>query len=390
MSNSPFGPLRVLVIGRFSGIHAVRFAEELKRQGMEVAALWIGPGKSSPKVRVYHAEGNMRLFGIPRTATLGCLLYIRRAIRDFHPDIIHVQDDYRILHWLNFVCPPNVLRAYTNWGHNPALNKIRSFRVGIAKADLLTSDAPDVLAEIAPLAPDAQKEIVRFGADTELFSPGKPDETVLAQYGLDPGGLYILSPRSIRPIYNQLTLIRALPAVIEKFPDLTLILKHHHVGNFNDTYDYEHRIREEASRLGLWDRIIRLDHLPPSHLCQLYRLSRAAVSIPLEDGFPATIFEAMACRCPLIVSNDRSYDGVVVDGKNSIAISPTDTAALSNALILILTDSKLANDLCQEGLTTVSEKGNFRSEISRLIQTYQALIQARKYRVFETAGSASP
>ena len=337
--------IRVLVIGRFTAIHAVRFAEELQRQGMEVAALWIGPGKSNPNVRVYHAEGSMRVFGIPRTATIGSILYIRRAIRDFHPDIIHVQDDYRIPYWLNLICPTNVIRAYTNWGHNPELSKLPTFRKGISNIDILTSDAPDVLAEITPLAPNARREIIRFGADPDLLFTGELNPNILSQYGLDAEGCYILSPRSLRPVYNQLTLVRALPPVMEKFPNLRLILKHHHLGNFNDHYDYENSVRDEAKRLGIWDRIIRLNHLPFDHLTQLYRLCRAAVSIPLEDGFPATIFEAMACRCPLVVSNDRSYDGVIVHGKNSIAISPTDTAALSNALILILADSKFANDL---------------------------------------------
>jgi len=305
---------------------------------MEVAALYIGPAKSRPNVRVYHAEKNMRLFGIPHTATLGCLLYLRRAIRDFHPDIIHVQDDTRIPRWLSFVSPPNVLRAYTNWGHNSAIAASRSFQRGLAATDLVTSDAPDVLEEIACFAPHARREIVRFAADPGLFFPGQPDQTILAQYGLNPKGLYIISPRSLRPVYNQLTLIRALPPVVKMFPDLQIILKHHHVDNYDDAKDYENQIRDEAKRLSIWDRMVRLDHLPYAHLCQLYRLCRAAVSIPLEDGFPATIFEAMACGCPLIVSNDRSYDGVVVDVVNFLTVAPTDTMAQASALTGILAD----------------------------------------------------
>ena len=378
MNPNPVSPIRILVIGRFTSIHTIRFAEELQRQGVEVAALYIGLAKSRPNVRVYHAEKNMRLFGIPHTATLGCLLYLRRAIRDFHPDIIHVQDDPRMPRWLGFVCPANVLRIYTNWGHNSALATAHSFQRGLAATDLLTSDAPDVLEEIARFAPHARREIVRFAADLSLFSPGLPDQSILAQYGLDPKGLYIISPRSLRPVYNQLTLIRSLPPVVKMFPDLQIILKHHHVENYSDSKEYENQIRDEAQRLSIWDRIVRLDHLPYGHLCQLYRACRAAVSIPLEDGFPATIFEAMACGCPLIVSNDRSYEGVVVSGMNSITVTPTDTMALTNALTRLLTDSVFADQIRQEAFRTVSEKGDFKKEIRRLISTYQSLIQTSK------------
>gem|GEM_PF-3966375 len=369
--------MRVLVIGRFTSIHTIRFAEELQRQGMDVAALYIGPAKSHPNVRVYHVEKNMRIFGIPHTATLGCLLYLRNAIRDFRPDIIHVQDDARIPRWLSFVCPPNVLRAYTNWGHNSAIANARNFQKGLAETDLVTSDAPDVLEEIARFAPRARQEIVRFAADPGMFSPGEPDQSIVDQYGLNPEGLYIISPRSIRPVYNQMTLIRALPPIVRMFPDLQIILKHHHVDNYDDSSDYEKQIRDEAKRLNVWDRIIRLDHLPYAHLCQLFRLCRAAVSIPLEDGFPATIFEAMACGCPLIVSNDRSYDGVVVDAVNCLTVEPTDTIALTSALTRILSDSNFARRIREEALKTVCEKGDFKKEISRLTQTYRSLIQTR-------------
>src|SRR5262249_32695743 len=150
--------------------------------------------------------------------------------------------------------------------------------------------------------------------------------------------------------------------------------KHNHVGNFEDTAAYESRIRKEAEHLGIWDRIIRLDHVPPSHLCQFYRLSRMAVSIPLEDGFPASIFEAMACGCPLIVSNDRRYEGVIVDGINSIIVQPRDTSMLSWAIKRILTDDDLACNLRDQGFKTVAVKGDFRAEISRLTDVYRALL----------------
>lgn len=368
---------RVLVIGRFTSIHMIRFCEELQRQGADVAALWIGEAHSSPNVRVYHTHKNMRLWGIPRTATIGCLLYIRRAISDFAPDVVHVQDDHRMPYWLNLTCPRRIVRAYTNWGHNPQVETLPNFKRGLSRTDLLTSDAPDVLEEISNLAPQARQQIVRFSADPHLFSFGAPDHDMLAQYSLDPDGIYVLSPRSIRPIYNQMTLIKALPPVMERFPNLRIILKHHHVQNYSDSRDYENELRREAERLKIWERIIRLDHIPYAHMCHLYRLCRAAVSIPLEDGFPATIFEAMACGCPLIISNDRSYEGVV-NAHNAITIPPTDSAALSAALMRILSEPGFAHSIREQAFRTVLEKGDFGREISGLINTYQSLLSEKR------------
>lgn len=368
--------MRVLVIGRLTSIHTIRFCEELQRQGAEVAVLWIGKATGWPNVRVYHTDRNMRVFGIPRTATIGCLLYIRNAIHDFRPHIIHVQDDGQMVYWLNLTCPSKVIRAYTNWGHNPELMRCSKVRRGLSKTDLVTSDAHDVLEELLPFAPLAKQQIVRFGVDRNLFSFGLPDKDVLAKYSLDPNGMYVISPRSIRPIYNQITLIRALPPVMEMFPNLMVILKHHHVQNYTDSRDYEEELRSEAERLKVWDRVIRVDHIPYADMCHLYRLCRAAISIPLEDGFPATIFEAMASGCPLIVSDDRSYEGVI-NVHNAIAIPSTDSRALARALIGLLATPGLAERMQKEALRTVSEKGDFAREISGLLSTYQALLSER-------------
>ena len=369
--------MRILVIGRLTSIHTVRFCEELQRQGAEVAVLWIGKATAHPNVRVYHTDRNMRIFGIPRTAAFGCLLYIRNAIQDFRPHVIHVQDDGQMAYWLNLVCPSKVVRAYTNWGHNPELVRHPKIRRGLAKTDLVTSDAQDVLEEILPFAPCAKQQIVRFGADRQLFSFGRADEEVVAKYSLDTDGMYVISPRSIRPIYNQMALIKALPPVLELFPNLKVILKHHHVQNYGDSCGYENELRREAERLKIWDRIIRLDHIPYAHMCHLFRLCRVAISIPLEDGFPATIFEAMASGCPLIVSNDRSYEGVV-NNKNAIIIPPTDSNALASAMIGILREPAFAESIRQEAFRTVSEKGDFGREISGLIDTYQTLLRDRR------------
>ena len=369
--------LRVLVVGRFNSIHTRRFAEELRRQHVETAAMCLAPSTDRPQLTCYQPERTPRLFGLPKTAYFASLLFMRRAIRDFEPDLIHVQDDPRMMKWLNVVRSRTVKVAYTTWGHYPdtVLNDL-GFRRSLKDAVLLASDAPDVLGEITPFAPEARRQIMRFGADFETFSVGTPDPAVLARHGLDPDCRYVLSPRSLRPSYNQLTLIRALPAVLQRYPDVRVILKHHHVENYDDADNYELDVRREAESLGVWDYVVRLDHLPYSDLCHLYRASAAAVSIPLMDGFPASIFEAMASGCPLIVSNDGSYEGVIEDGQNAMTIEPLDVEGLQEALFKVLEGGSFVDEMRARGLTTVREKGDFTKEVSRLIEAYHELESA--------------
>ena len=340
-----------------------------------MAGLCLSTSTERPRLRCYQPAATPRIFGLPKTAMFASLVYLRNAIRDFRPDIIHIQDDPRMAKWLRLTRPRSVKLAYTTWGHYPP--KVlgdASFRRSLRDASLVVSDAQDVLEEIIPFAPRARQEIMRFGADLSEFSPGTADVSVLSQYGLKPEGQYVLSPRSLRPSYNQITLIRALPRVLEKLPDLQLILKHHHVANYDDAADYERQVRSEAERLGVWNRIIRLDHLPYDHLCHLYRVSRAAVSIPLMDGFPASIFESMASGCPLIVSRDKSYEGVIEEDVNSLVVEPEDAAGLAEAMLRILSDQEYHSRLRDAGFRTVREKGNFVQEVARVIESYETLM----------------
>lgn len=366
---------RVLVVGRFSSIHTRRFAEELQRQGLEVAAMCLGASSQRPDLTCYQPDRTPRIWGLPKSATLASLLYIRRALHDFKPDIIHIQDDPKMAKWLRLTRPSSVRLAYTTWGHYPETILLdRSFQRSLRDASLVVSDAMDVLEEITPFAPHAHRQIMRFGADFDDFTPGTADPSVLAQHGLDPDGTYILSPRSLRPSYNQLTLIRALPEIIAEFPDVQVIVKHHHVENYDDADDYESQVQREAESLGVWRHIVRLDHLPYEHLCHLYRASRVAVSIPLMDGFPASIFESMAAGCPLVVSSDGSYEGVIEHEVNSLVIEPLDHRALSKCILRLLSDSECHGSLRDQGLVTVREKGDFTKEVGRLVETYDSLI----------------
>lgn len=59
----------------------------------------------------------------------------------------------------------------------------------------------------------------------------------------------------------------------------------------------------------------------------------------------ATIFEAMAAGCPLIVSKDKSYDDVIQSGYNALSVDAQDVEQVSEAVIQLLTDSSLSAKL---------------------------------------------
>ena len=376
--------LRVLVLGKIGTIHTQRFVDELQHQGIEVGVISFSTSPyASTNVHFFKPKRiPPKILGLPGTAKLGNILFINRIIRQFRPHVVHVHHEANPLIYLRWIADQVPLVAYSAWGHYSVEEKVNTaFQKGLARVNLLISDAPDVLDEIADISPSAKQGIVRFGADVNLFTPGVPNSDILKIYGLDLSIPYIFSPRSLRENYNQLTLIRALPEIIKEFPDIRLILKHHHDANYADSVAYQEKIQVLAESLGVWDRIVRIDHVPYEHLVHLYRVSRLAISIPLEDGFPATIFEAMATGCPLVVSQDGSYDGVVENGYNAFCVNAQDVKQVADAIIRILANPILSTELCEHGLLTVQNKGDFRKEISHLIQLYKDTLAQQNVKI---------
>ncbi len=66
------------------------------------------------------------------------------------------------------------------------------------------------------------------------------------------------------------------------------------------------------------------------------------------EGFGLPVLEAMACGTPVICSNKGSLPEVV--GGAALKVQPQDIIGLSEAMKRVLTDSRMAEDMEQQGL----------------------------------------
>ncbi|HEY3328446.1 MAG TPA: glycosyltransferase family 1 protein [Capsulimonadaceae bacterium] len=89
-------------------------------------------------------------------------------------------------------------------------------------------------------------------------------------------------------------------------------------------------------------------YIPDEDLPRLYGAADALAYPSLYEGFGLPAAEAMACGCPVIVSNTSSLPEVVGDA--GILASPTDTDAWVAALTSLLTDSAMRDDLHTKGI----------------------------------------
>lgn len=188
--------------------------------------------------------------------------------------------------------------------------------------------------------PEDRVRVVPLGVSTETFHPRAREEeaAAAAKYGLD--GDYLLYVGALTTRKNIRRLITAF-GQIARSGDLTLAL----VGR--PGYGCEAEMAA-VSELGLEDRVLSLGYVDDANLPALYSGARLLVFPSLHEGFGLPLLEAMACGTPCVTSNVTSLPEVAGDA--ALLVDPRDTDAIAGAILALLGDEALCDDLRQKGL----------------------------------------
>lgn len=152
---------------------------------------------------------------------------------------------------------------------------------------------------------------------------------------------YILYTGKYDPLKNLLRLLRAFKTVSITKKDLTFVM----VGPKNWFYFI---VMEEAKNLEVIDRIYCTDFITDEDLAVLYCGALAFVLPSLYEGFGMPVIEAMACGTPVLTSNVCSLPEVAGDA--AILIDPMSIEDITGAIIRIVEDDKLRNELIVRGV----------------------------------------
>lgn len=206
-------------------------------------------------------------------------------------------------------------------------------------------------------------EVVLEGVDHDLFSPRQITDDFRARYQLKPDQKTILYVGSENPRKNLFRLVQAFARVKEQIPEAILIK----TGSLEYSPHYD-SLRALISDLGLADDVKLFGYLPQDDLVSLYNAADLFVFPSLFEGFGLPVLEAMACGTPVVCSNTSSLPEVAGDA--AILVDPFDVDAIANAIIQVLRDQELAQDLCTRGLERV--KGfTWENTARQTLQVYQ-------------------
>jgi len=199
------------------------------------------------------------------------------------------------------------------------------------------------------------------GVRLEVFYP----EDYLNQPGERESQVRIINPRGIRTYVRNDTIFRAIPFVLEKYPDAHFLCP---------GMAAEAQVQKWVAELGVGEKVDLLPAQSQPEMAQLFRQSRISLSITTHDGTPNTLLEAMACGCFPIAGDLESIREWIIPGENGWLVDPGDPRGLAEAIVKVISEPELRRKAGERNLQMVKERGEYNKTMQQAEGFYRSLI----------------
>lgn len=185
------------------------------------------------------------------------------------------------------------------------------------------------------------------GVDLARFRPLEKKEKIYqrARYGFKDNDFIGLYTAQFINRKNHIFLIENLPIILKYIPNFKLLL-----AGSGETMD---RCKQLAKSIGVEEVISFLG--TRSDIPLLCGIADIHISPSLQEGLAIGNIEAMACGCPLVISDIRGHKEVCDDGVNGFIFKLGDKKKLIDSIISIASDKKLYSMLSNNALIKVKE-----------------------------------
>jgi glycosyltransferase involved in cell wall biosynthesis len=227
-----------------------------------------------------------------------------------------------------------------------------------AKVVAVSRDLQQYFCRTTGVRPD-QVDVIYNGVGVGRFDERSRDAGLLAPFGIPANAPILGTVGNLYPVKGQIFLIRAARAVLDRVPDLHVIILGR--GELHDA------LNAEAAALGIQDRIHLLGYRDDAS--RWFGVMTVFALPSLSEGLPLSLLEAMAAGLPAVVTSVGGMPEVVQEGQTGFIVPPRDTEALSARLTVLLKDPPLANKMGLAGRRLVEA----RFSLNRMAEDYRDL-----------------
>jgi L-malate glycosyltransferase len=363
--------IKILLLSDINSGHTQKWVKELSACGITIGIFSF----TAPETAWYRRFPGLILFSalsgpksgglLKKTGYLFSLPGIKRAIRNFKPDLLHAHyaSSYGFLGALTGFSPFII----SVWGSDifdfPKRSIFHRMIIenNLRKADLILSTSR-IMAEETGKYTRKEVRVIPFGIDLSEF---KPLRSLKRQHSKQ---IVIGSIKNIETIYGTEYLIRAFKITHERSPDYDLRLMI--IGDGSQRKDMERLV----SRLGLSDRVLFTGRIEYRKIVLYHNRIDIFVNISLQESFGVSVLEASACGKPVIASNVGGLPEVLLHGKTGLLVPPVDPAATAAALIRLVRNRPLRQKMGKAGIRFVRDHYNIKTGVKGTLKAYDGLI----------------
>ena len=227
---------------------------------------------------------------------------------------------------------------------------------------------------IADGVPEGKTVTVHEGIDVEHVTAAPP-VNVHEAFFLPHGAPVVGNVGALVPHKGQRHLIEAAHLVVQRLPDARfVILGEGELREHLARMVHEHRLEKHVLLPGF-----RADVLGCIKGFDLFVMSSTT------EGLGTSLLDSMACRKAIVASRTGGIPEVVEDGVTGLLVEPRDHRALADAIIRLLSDTGLRQQMAAGGDARVRQRFTVERMVAETARVY-----ARLAGTPHAAGTASP
>ena len=290
------------------------------------------------------------------------VISISRARKELRPDVLHLHDPHALSAGLlasRLGALPGVVA--TRRVDFPLRGFLSRWKYRRPRLIVAASRAIARVLETSGVSPERIR-VVHEGVPDRLAAPGGRE--ALAELGISCECQVVGNVAALTDHKDHGTFLEAAALVLKSLPETRFLL----LGEG----ELRQHLEEKAASLGLGDRCVfggfrrDLDRLIPS-------FSVFCLSSHME-GLGTSVLDAMAFARPVVATRAGGIPEAVEDGVTGLLVPPRDAAALSKALIRLLSDSSRREAMGAAGRRRFEEHFTVERMVDRTLLAYQELL----------------
>ncbi len=175
----------------------------------------------------------------------------------------------------------------------------------------------------------------------------------------------IINPRGFRAYVRNDAFFKAIPFVLEKYPEARFICS---------------SMQGEAQAIQ-WIKELNIEHavqldptVPYTQMAEVFRSAQIILSPAVHDGTPNSLLEGMACGCFPIAGDLESIREWITHAQNGLLMDPNDTRSIADAILLGLEREDLRREAAGLNAKIISARAQYGTNMKRAAEFYDSVI----------------